>query len=338
MLCRLNKLGCDGEFPAIANFTQYTPHEPRIKRTLVMLALSFALAFLWSILLVGKSVAATHVIEMVAEETDAHDGLGNKLLAYKMIKHSIDGADISARYSTVATIPGPTLVLTEGDTVELTLFNDIPSEPPVEGGSKQVSVHVHGVHYDIISDGTLKVINNVHDEGAGIGPVETHVSYQYTWNVAPGTAGTWPYHDHNFENHNGSETKGLFGAVIVNPAGAPTFAKEYVLYLGDDAFWGMEIDGVSKQQSKHGANPTLTAERNSQVRFHLIAMGTDIHTFTLDRGYHWFDLGTTKHINQVAIGPLENHVFTVKATHSAQYMDENFSNKLMGMVGNFDVQ
>lgn len=108
--------------------------------------------------------------------------------------------------------------------------------------------------------------------------------------------------------------------------------------MGDDAFWGMEIDGVSKQQSKHGVNPTLTAERNSQVRFHLIAMGTDIHTFTLDRGYHWFDLGTTKHINQVAIGPLENHVFTVKATHSAQYMDENFSNKLMGMVGNFDVQ
>lgn len=332
-----NQPCCAMESPGSSIVTAYVPHNSLLKRTAAALTLVLSMSFLF----IEKGFAAEHIIQMTAEETQ-DDGFGNKLLAYKMLSHTIDGADITPQYSAIATIPGPTIVLTEGDTVKLTLLNEITGDASVEGISKQVSVHVHGVHYNILSDGTLKVINKHLDEGAGAGPENTFVSYEYEWNVAPGTAGTWPYHDHNFESHNGSENKGLFGAIIVNPAGAspassPTIAKEYVLYLGDDAFWGMEIDGVSKQQSKHGLNPSLDAIKNSNVRFHLIAMGTDIHKFVLN-GYHWFDPGTTNLINQAAIGPLEKHVFTVKATNSTQYMDNNFSNKLMGMVGNFNVQ
>ncbi|PSJ18267.1 multicopper oxidase domain-containing protein [Nitrosomonas supralitoralis] len=302
-----------------------------IKRVAAIFALTLTLS---TLVVNSTSFAAGHIIQLTAEETQ-DDGFGNKLLAYKMINHKVDGVDITSRYSPEATIPGPTIELTEGDTVKISIANAIPGNNIfVPGISKQVSIHVHGVHYDILSDGTLKVINKNLDEGAGAGFEETYVVYEYQWNVAPGTAGTWPYHDHNFETHNGSEHKGLFGAIIVNPIGVPSHDKEYVLYLGDDAFWGMEINGTSKTQSKHGANPTFAATKNSNVRFHLIALGTDIHTFKLN-GYKWIDPGTTNFINQIAIGPLEKHVFSVIAKNSAHYKDDNFSNKLLGMRGKF---
>ena len=79
------------------------------------------------------------------------DGFGNKLLAYKMVEHKVDGADITDHYSAEATIPGPTLFLTEGDVVKISILNAIPgNETAVPGISKQVSIHVHGVHYDIL--------------------------------------------------------------------------------------------------------------------------------------------------------------------------------------------
>ncbi|PXW91199.1 multicopper oxidase [Nitrosomonas sp. Nm84] len=333
MSFQINRPCCATEFLENSSATQWMPHNA-VRQLLIM----FLLVLAMSCLLIGKSFAAEHIIQLTAEETQ-DDGFGNKLMAYKMDSHMVDGVSITDRYSKVATIPGPTIVLTEGDTVKITILNEIPGNTThVPGISKQVSIHVHGVHYDILSDGTLKVINNHLDEGAGAGlEKDQYFSfYEYKWNVAPGTAGTWAYHDHNFETHNGAEHKGLFGAIIVNPIGAPSYAKEYVLYMGDDAFWGMEINGADKKQSKHGANPTLSARSDSNVRFHLIALGTDIHTFKLN-GYRWVDPGTNNLINQVAIGPLEKHVFVVKAEQSSFYVDKNFSNQLMGMRGKFNV-
>ncbi len=331
MSFQINQSCCATEFQENSGATQWVLHN-----AIWQLLITLLLVLTISCLLVGKSFAAKHVIQLTAEETQ-DDGFGNKLMAYKMISHEIDGNSVTDRYSPVATIPGPTIELTEGDTVYITLSNAIPdSNSFVPGISKQVSVHVHGVHYDILSDGTLMVINKNRDEGAGAGLEELRVVYEYKWNVAPGTAGTWAYHDHNFETHNGAEHKGLFGAIIVNPIGAPSYAKEYVLYMGDDAFWGMEINGADKKQSNHDVNPTLTAKKNTDVRFHLIALGTDLHTFKLN-DYKWFDPGTHNLINQAEIGPLEKHVFAVKAKQSSFYVDKNFSNQLMGMKGKFNV-
>lgn len=321
---------------------EMAPHAPSAHlHPLYGWAARSASVFALSLVLFAQCMAAEHTITLTAEETAYDDGLGNKLLAYKMVEHKVNGVDITSRYSSAATIPGPTIFLTEGDIAHLTIENNIPGahdNPPHVGISSQVSIHVHGVHYQIDSDGTLKVINQVADEGAGVGPDDGDVLvYPYTWNVAPGTAGTWAYHDHNYMTHNGAEQKGLFGAIIVNPAGAPQYDKEYLLYVTDDAFWGMEIDGARKAQTKHGVNPTLSAERGDNVRFHLISLGTDIHEFTLD-GYRWADPGTSNMINRVAIGPLEKHVFEVIAKHSAKYKDKNFTNNLMGMQGQFNVR
>lgn len=287
-----------------------------------------------------QSAGSRHIIEMAGEETE--DGL----LAYRMVSHRIDGVDVTSRYSPQATIPGPTIVLTEGDKVRLTIRNAVNTRP-----EQQISVHVHGVHYTILSDGTLKIINRVEDEGAHPQHGTGGRFYTYLWDVAPGTAGTWPYHDHNFETHNGSEDRGLFGTVIVNPASGAVAAsngssassvsiqdirKDYVLYLADDAFWGMEIDSATKRQTPLGVNPALTAGGGEYVRFHLIAMGTYLNRFRLE-GYRWLEPGTTQLIQAKNIGPLENHAFTIKALNSASYVNENFSRRLMGMRGSFNV-
>ncbi|SFU63560.1 multicopper oxidase domain-containing protein [Nitrosospira multiformis] len=296
---------------------------------------------LWLTLLslpMEESAAAEHRIEMAAEQLE--DGV----LAYRMVEHQVDKVNITSRYSKQATVPGPTIVLTEGDKVRLTIRNGISMSP-----DQQVSVHVHGVHYNILSDGSLKIINKIDNEGAY--PDHGGHFYTYIWDVAPGTAGTWPYHDHNFETHNGAEDRGLYGAVIVNPASGTVTAsngssissipvagirKDYVLYLSDDAFWGMEIDGATRQQTPLGANPLLSATSGDNVRFHLIAMGTYLNRFQLE-GYQWVDPGTARLIGSKDIGPLENHAFTIKALGSANYMNANFSRKLMGMKGSFIV-
>lgn len=134
-------------------------------------------------------------------------------LAYEIVDHKIRAADgrerdVTARYAAGPTIPGPTLVMTEGDTAEVTLRHGIAES------AQPVSIHVHGVHYKIDSDGTMKSLNGVADEAAFPGK-----PYTYKWTAAPGTAGVWPYHDHTFGNPMlGAEDKGLFGTLIVNPA------------------------------------------------------------------------------------------------------------------------
>ncbi|MGO1278822.1 MAG: multicopper oxidase domain-containing protein, partial [Cellulosimicrobium funkei] len=86
-----------------------------------------------------------------------------------------------------ATVPGPILEMWEGETLEITLVNTT---------DKRLSIHPHGVNYDVNSDGST--FNNSFNE-----PGETRT---YTWSTVkmardrgiwmPGSAGYWHYHDH----------------------------------------------------------------------------------------------------------------------------------------------
>lgn len=81
-----------------------------IKQSTIALFCSLTISTLF--LYTSEACSAEHVIQLKSEET-GDDGFGNKLLAYKMVEHKVDGADITDRYSSEATIPGPTLFLTE---------------------------------------------------------------------------------------------------------------------------------------------------------------------------------------------------------------------------------
>ena len=94
--------------------------------------------------------------------------------------------DITSRYSELPTIPGPTIVMTEGDTAKLTLVNEI--------GRGAVSLHTHGAHYKITSDGTLKMTNKVIDRGSSL---KSHIRM---FGLLQMELESWPWHNHVFRN------------------------------------------------------------------------------------------------------------------------------------------
>ena len=94
-------------------------------------------------------------------------------------------------YSTDPQIPGPTLVFTEGDTVNVTLKNNACEDNFVNGGvgafeNSRIGIHVHGVHYDISDDATYKRMNMSDDFSAAT----CGDKVEYKWDVGLGTEGT----------------------------------------------------------------------------------------------------------------------------------------------------
>lgn len=342
------------EFSASVDSSLYTPRITQLSHccskwiTLpVLILLISVFSYTGNAIAQQTQAGNYHRIEMYADKPYEE----YEYLAYRMMRHEVTdknglATDITSRYSAEAIVPGPTIIMDEGDIAEITLYNRIPNPDNIQL-HENVSLHVHGVHYDIISDGTLKYINLFQDEGATL--VQ---SYTYRWNAAPGTAGTWPYHDHNMYTHNGAEDKGLFGALIVNPAsktvainqgeGVTTIplssiSKDYILYILDDIFVGTEINSqTGGQQTPLWVNPTLSAETGSNVRIHLIALGTNFHLFKLP-GYSWPDPTTETIIEEKAMGPIEKHVVVVRAGFSSNYMDTTFEGKAQNMMGNFNV-
>jgi len=289
----------------------------------------------------------THDITMAAVP------LPNGQLAYQMISHVIDGNDVTEqRYGIDPTpsIPGPVLVIDEGDQVLLTLENQLGdlNEPGIDDC---VSVHVHGVHYGIESDGTRLGTNKQFQSCA-----TPDTPYQFVWNASPGTAGTWPYHDHTFGSELGSEDAGLFGAIIVNEEKTKalidgkirsiytdTIDKEYILYMVETTFWAVEIDNNNGgKQTPLWTNPTLVSQLGTLDRFHIIGLGTAFHTFHM-HAHRWLDDGTTNTIDTRTIGPLTRHVFTVQAgegvgTGDWMYHCHVFAHMQAGMTGFYRVQ
>jgi FtsP/CotA-like multicopper oxidase with cupredoxin domain len=110
------------------------------------------------------------------------------------------------------TVPGPLLRVTEGDTLKVTLKNELP-EP--------TTIHWHGAHVPSEMDGVQGVSQ------APVMPGETF-TYQFT----ASHAGTFMYHSHS---HNSAEQidRGLYGVLIIDPQdkSVTRFDREYTMAL-----------------------------------------------------------------------------------------------------------
>jgi hypothetical protein len=287
----------------------------------------------------------SHEIEIGVTE------LSGDRIVYKMNNYLVrdvvnnNTVDITSKYEDKPTIPGPTIVVNEGDKIKITLVNEM--------GWGYPSVHTHGAHYEITSDGTLKELNKVSDQAAS--PTQP---FTFEWDAANGTAGSWPFHDHTIgrniigKSMDGLETVGLFSSIVINPSSDKITAlvdgisknvsssdidKDFILFANDDVFWGSEIDYTKGgKHSSLGVNPTLTVNKDSIVRFSIQSIGNDFHNFTMDN-VKWLKPGTDKVVNSHLIGPLANHVFTVKADRNGTYYDNSEINLLGGMKGNLSV-
>jgi FtsP/CotA-like multicopper oxidase with cupredoxin domain len=171
-----------------------------------------------------------------------------------------------------ATIPGPILEIWEGDTLEVELVNNTDS---------RLSIHPHGVDYDVDSDGSP--LNDSFNE-----PGETRT---YVWSTRapfkgqggmwmPGSAGYWHYHDHAMGGDHGSTgiRRGLYGALVVRRKGDIEPDRQFTV-----VFNGMTINNKMAPEA-----PVFEARLGELVEFIAIGHGDLFHTFHL-HAHRWAD-------------------------------------------------
>ncbi|HEX8218373.1 MAG TPA: multicopper oxidase domain-containing protein [Chloroflexia bacterium] len=153
----------------------------------------------------------------------------------------------------------PTIEMTEGETLNIVVKNEVNAD---------VSLHVHGVHYNQDSDGTRHSNSFVPPGG----------TRTYQWRAAPGTAGYWHYHDHVMGDDEGTGgiLAGLYGGLIVRKPGEVRPARTFVI-VGHDKTLNGRI---------YPDTPTPTARQGELVEFLVISHGNRVHTFHL-HAHRW---------------------------------------------------
>ena len=251
---------------------------------------------------VAFAAGAENVVELAAET------LPNGQYAYRMVSHEVDGDDLTDMYSDIATIPGPTIIINEGESLDITVNNDITgvdAEIDVEGfdfGSAETGTYVYqGEEGALLGLFGAIIVND--DNGR----VESYV--------------------------NGGNGK-------ITRVERSDLEKEFVMFMVGSTFWVMELDDDGNQ-TPLWTNPMISAGEEDLVRFHVLSVGPG-HTFHL-HAHRWVDPGTTAIIDTKLMEPgQDNHVFTVAAGDEVgpgdwQYHCHVFAHMEAGMHGVFKV-
>lgn len=120
----------------------------------------------------------------------------------KAIKHKINGQEIRM-LSYNGSIPGPTIIVTEGDKITLDITNNLDVE---------TTIHPHGVNGDSASDG----VPDISQAPIGVGE-----SYQQT--IRFPEPGLFWYHPHIREDY--TQASGMYANFIVKPKDDKTWPK-----------------------------------------------------------------------------------------------------------------
>jgi manganese oxidase len=109
-------------------------------------------------------------------------------------------------------VPGPLIRVTEGDTIRVTLKNEL---------TQATTIHWHGLH-----------IPNAMDGVAGVTQPPIKPGESFTYEFPASHAGTFMYHSHL--NATAQIDRGLYGPIIIDPATPPPtrFDKDFTMMLG----------------------------------------------------------------------------------------------------------
>ena len=243
--------------------------------------------------------------------------------AYKMVSHvksngspsssdmtsSSNNIDLTPKYSELATIPGPALVFTEGDYVNVNIKdkdgNLITSEKFLAS-----------------KPGTFLYIDDSKSGENGLfGAVIVNPKNNVTTALIKGKIQEFPLNK---------------------------LDKDFIMFMVGSTFWGMEIDNKNNyKQSPLWTNPTLTGVVDQKIRFHILGVGhagnpTDHqHTFHL-HAHRWVDPGTNNIIDVKQIIPGKTHSFIIDVGDGVgpghwQYHCHVFAHMEAGMMGAFNV-
>lgn len=205
-----------------------------------------------------------------------------------------------------ATIPGPTIEMTEGDCVAITVVNNT---------SRRLGFHPHGVDYTVASDGTRLNRSCVQPGRSRTYVISSHgPTTRADGTIDPGSAGYWHYHDHCMGTPHGTMgvRSGLFAALIVRRSGDPVPDRAPVVLVMNDGAINLRTAPDT---------PMPEANVGERVEFVVISHGDNHHTFHL-HGHRWTDnrtglpLGlsdTGVTIDNKTLGPADSFGFQVVA-------------------------
>lgn len=204
-----------------------------------------------------------------------------------------------------ASVPGPTIEMTEGDCLQINLVNDT---------DRKLSLHAHGVDYTVASDGTPLNSGCVKPGRAKTFVFQAHLPMtRADGTIDAGSAGYWHYHDHCMGTPHGTDgiNRGLFGALIVRRQGDPLPARTCVLVMIHQTF----------NLKKDPRTPKCRSAVGDRVEFVVIGHGEQFHTFHL-HGHRWVDNRTglpgglndpSPLIDNKTVGPADSFGFQVIA-------------------------
>ncbi|MFI8933440.1 multicopper oxidase domain-containing protein [Streptomyces sp. NPDC053474] len=295
-------------------------------------------------MLVGGAVAATGVTSMSAlapeavpaEKPPRRAPAGGEVRRITMYAEKLPDGQLGYGLERgKASVPGPLIELNEGDTLHVDFENTT---------DVAVSLHVHGMDYEISSDGTKHTRSDVAPGKRRTYTWRTHVPGRRTdgtWR--PGTAGYWHYHDHvvGTDHGTGGLRKGLYGAVIVRREGDVLPDRTCVIVFND-----MMINNKPAH-----SGPDFEATVGDRVEFVSITHGEYYHTFHL-HGHRWADNRTglltgpddpSQILDDKITGPGDSFGFQVIAGEGVgagawMYHCHVQSHSDMGMVGLFLVK
>ncbi|MEW2348087.1 MULTISPECIES: multicopper oxidase domain-containing protein [unclassified Streptomyces] len=229
-----------------------------------------------------------------------------------------------------ASIPGPLIELNEGDTLHIDFENTMDVD---------ASLHVHGLDYEITSDGTRMSGSHVPPGGHRTYTWRTHKpGKRADGTYRPGSAGYWHYHDHvvGTDHGTGGIRNGLYGGVVVRRKGDLLPDRTYTIVFND-----MTINNLKQ-------GPDFEAVVGERVEIVMITHGEYYHTFHM-HGHRWADNRTglltgpddpSAVIDNKIVGPADSFGFQVLAGEGVgagawMYHCHVQSHSDMGMAGMF---
>lgn len=187
------------------------------------------------------------------------------LVAYPSLLEVASGVKFPA-WTLNGTVPGPTLRCVEGETVRIRFHN---------GDAHPHTIHLHGIH-PARMDGVFEI-------------VEPGQEYVYEFTAQP--FGVFPYHCHvmPLTKH---ISKGLYGALIVDPKTPRPAAKEMVMVMNG---FDVDFDGENEFYTVNGianyyTDYPIQIKVNEPVRIYLVNMTEfdKINSLHLHANMFWY--------------------------------------------------
>lgn len=216
---------------------------------------------------------------------------------------------------------GPVIRANVGDRI-LVHFKNLDEE-----FGRPHSIHFHGVHYEVDSDGSYIPLHS----GAG-GYVKPGETFTYRLTAGQDSVGAWPYHDHS-PSMMDSIHGGLYGALSIRDPRQPLPTREFTVFFGEHLGF-MTING----RAFVGNTPVFRARIGDLVQWNVLTLGDQFHTFHI-HGHRWRHPDGTA-VDTRGLGPAESFSFRFRedAPGTWLYHCHVESHMTMGMIGLYRVE